>query len=470
MELLLLLLQVALLLVIVAMWRNPKVSPHLPTLLLFMILMWFTTPVVLTVVFQGHLKTYSFVNYDLFLFYAVLESVTLLFTLLFLLSPRPYFKFIVESRLTEIHLNTKGALLGVTIALGFSFLSAVLAAIYMGSSYFEQNAFFFLSEGSTTYNNLGSIAFIQNILSCFCCACFVHVWPRERQTWWLLAALILWSLITVALQAPSGARIAMLQPFFLLALYCQAQPWSSRQKATVVGVGAVGTIIIGSILSVAIGQARYGDRLKFDDILSSSSKAADQNIVSEMAINLITKFDSFSTGAILVERMGEGRAGIQPYIGAALAMIPRAVLPSKPTPGSFDGTIRGYPTRVVAVQMGMSEEAGNVNVSPASIAVWQFGYFGLIVMILANVLHLYLLNSLLLAPSVLFKSLAFFLVGLPALMTIYAPPDILLMNLERIFLVFLLMVAIYYVLQRRLLQRQSWQRTNAYEDGSLGGV
>lgn len=470
MELLLLLLQVALLLVIVAIWRNPKVSPFLPTLLLFAILMWFTTPVILTVLFQGHLKTYSFVNYDLFLFYAVLESATLLVTLLFLLSPKPYFKFIVESRLTEIYLNAKGALLGVGIALGFTFLSAALAAIYMGSSYFDQNAFFFLSEGSNTFNNLGSIAFVQNILNCFCCACFVHVWPRERQTWWLLGALILWSLITVALQAPSGARIVMLQPFFLLTLYCQAQTWSPRQKTIVVGVGAVGTIIIGSILSVAIGQARYGDRLKLDDILSSSSKAADQNIASEMAINLITKFDSFSTGAILVERMGEGRAGVQPYIGALLALIPRAVLPSKPTPGSFDGTIRGYPTRVVAVQMGMSEEAGNVNVSPASIAVWQFGYFGLLIMILANVLHLYLINSLLLAPSVLFKSLAFFLVGLPALMTIYAPPDILLMNLERICLVFLVMFAIYHFLQRRLLQRQSWQRTSAYSDRSFGEV
>ena len=461
MELLLILLQIALLLVIIAIWRNPKVSPHLPTLLLFMILMWFTTPVVLTVLFQGYLKTYSYVNYDLFLFYAVLESVTLLVTLLFLLGPKPYFNFIVESRLTEIYLNPNGALLGVGIALGFTFLTAALAAIYMGSSYFDQNAFFFLSEGSNTFNNLGSIAFIQNILSCFCCACFIHLWPGERQTWWLLGGLILWGLITVGLQAPSGARIAMLQPFFLMVLYCQAQPWSSRQKATIVGVGAVGTIIIGSILSVAIGQARYGDRLKLDDILSNSSKAADQNIVSEMAINLITKFDSFSTGAILVERMGEGRAGVQPYIGALLAMIPRAVLPSKPIPGSFDGTIRGYPTRVVAVQMGMSEEAGNVNVSPASIAVWQFGYLGLLVMVLANVLHLYLINSLLLAPSVFFKSLAFFLVGLPALMTIYAPPDILLMNLERIVLVFLLMFAIHYILQRQLLKRQSWQRPMA---------
>lgn len=461
MELLLILLQIALLLVIIAIWRNPKVSPHLPTLLLFMILMWFTTPVVLTVLFQGYLKTYSYVNYDLFLFYAVLEGVTLLVTLLFLLGPKPYFNFIVESRLTEIYLNPNGALLGVGIALGFTFLTAALAAIYMGSSYFDQNAFFFLSEGSNTFNNLGSIAFIQNILSCFCCACFIHLWPGERQTWWLLGGLILWALITVGLQAPSGARIAMLQPFFLMVLYCQAQPWSSRQKATIVGVGAVGTIIIGSILSVAIGQARYGDRLKLDDILSNSSKAADQNIVSEMAINLITKFDSFSTGAILVERMGEGRAGVQPYIGALLAMIPRAVLPSKPIPGSFDGTIRGYPTRVVAVQMGMSEEAGNVNVSPASIAVWQFGYLGLLVMVLANVLHLYLINSLLLAPSVFFKSLAFFLVGLPALMTIYAPPDILLMNLERIVLVFLLMFAIHYILQRQLLKRQSWQRPMA---------
>jgi hypothetical protein len=471
MELLLLLLQIGLIVAIVVAWRNPAVSPHLPTLLLFMLLMWFTTPVVLTVLFQGQVKTYSYVNYDLFLFYAVLESATLLITLLFLLSPKPYFKFIVESRLTEIYLNSKGALLGVGIALGFTFLSAALAAIYMGSSYFEQNAFFFLSEGSDTYNNLGSIAFIQTILSCFCCACFVHVWPREKQTRWLLAGLVLWALITVGLQAPSGARIAMLQPFFLLVLYCQAQPWSPRQKVSLVGFGAVGTIVVGSILSVAIGQARYGDRLNLDDILTSSSEAADQNIVGEMAVNLITKFDSFSTGAILVERMGAGRAGVQPYIGALLAMIPRAVLPSKPTPGSFDGTIRGYPTRVVAVQMGMSEEAGNVNISPASITVWQFGFVGgLLVMIAANVLNLYLINSLLLAPSVLFKSLAFFLIGLPALTAFYAPPDILLMNVERIGLVVLLMFVIHYVLQRRLLQRESWQRTNVYQERELGEV
>jgi hypothetical protein len=392
----------------------------------------------------------------------VLESITLLVTLAFLLTPRPYFNFIVNNRLTEIYINSKGALLGVVMAIGFTILSTLLVAMFIGTSYFDLNAFFYLSEGSATFNNLGSIALIQTFLSCFCCACFIYAWPRERQTRWLLLALMIWAIITVASQAPSGARIAMLQPFFLLTLYCQAQPWSSQQKITVIGLGAVGTIIIGSILAVAIGQARYGDRLNLDDLISSSSKAADENIITEMAINLITKFDSFSTGAILVERMGEGRAGIQPYIGAVLALVPRAVLPSKPIPGSYDGTIRGYPTRIVAVQMGMSEEAGNVNISPASITIWQFGYFGLLVMVLCNALHLYLINSLLLSPSLLFKSLAFFLIGLPALMTLYASPDILLMNLERIFLAFLLMYAVYYALERRLQRRLSWQRASAF--------
>jgi hypothetical protein len=274
----------------------------------------------------------------------------------------------------------------------------------------------------------------------------------------------------VASQAPSGARIAMLQPFFLLTLYCQAQPLSRQQKATIIGLGALGTVVIGSILAVAIGQARYGERLKLDDIISVSSKAANENLVSETAINLITKFDSFSTGAMLVERMGEGRAGIQPYIGAVLALVPRAVLPSKPIPGSFDGTIRGYPTRIVAVQMGMREEAGNVNLSPASIAIWHFGYFGLLLMILCNALHLYLINSLLLSPSLLFKSLAFFLVGLPAMLTIYAPPDILLMNMERILLVFLLLFVVRHFLQRRLIRRSPWQRTAVYHNKSFGEI
>jgi hypothetical protein len=144
------------------------------------------------------------------------------------------------------------------------------------------------------------------------------------------------------------------------------------------------------------------------------------------------------------------------------------VLPSKPIPGSYDGTIRGYPTRIVAVQMGMREEAGNVNVSPAAITIWHFGYLGLLLMIFCNALHLYFINSLLLAPSVLFKSLAFFLVGLPAMLTIYAPPDILLMNMERTLLVFLFMFVVHYVLRRRLLRQASWRRPKAYPARSFG--
>ncbi|MBS1809838.1 MAG: hypothetical protein JST84_16875 [Acidobacteria bacterium] len=468
MELLVLLLQFALLGMIFAIRRSQKVSPHLPTLLFFMTLMWFTIPVLLTVLLQGHLKIYAFVNYSQFLFFAVMESATLLCTLAFLLLPTPYFKGIINSRLTEIHINSKGALLGILLSIGVSILTAVLMAIFIGTSYFDLNAFFFLSEGSETFNNLGSFHLLQTFLSCFCCACFIHVWPRERQTLWLLIALLIWTIFTVISQAPSGARIAMLQPFFLLTLYCQAQPWSTRQKVTLIGLGGVATVVIGSILAVAIGQARYGDRLNVDDILSSSSKAADENIVNEMAVNLITKFDSFSNSAILVERMGEGRAGIQPYIGAVLALVPRAILPSKPIPGSFDGTIRGYPTRVVAVQMGMSEEAGNVNLSPASITVWQFGYLGLIVMVICNVLHLYLINSLLLSPSLLFKSLAFFLIGLPALLTLYTSPDILLMNLERIFLAFLFLFVLHHVLERRLVRQQAWQQAGTYNNRSYG--
>ena len=464
MEILVLLLQLVLFGMLLAIRRNKGISPHLATVLLFMTMMWFTVPVTLTVLFQGKLQVYSFVSYDLFLFYAVLESLTLLATLAFLLVRKPFFRTVVENQLTEVYVTPKGALFGVSFAIAFTILSIVLTAIYIGTSYWDMNSFFYLSEGSETFNNLGSINFIQTILSCFCCACFIEVWPRGQHTWWLLAALLAWALITVGAQAPSGARISLLQPFLLLTLYCQAQPWRGRQKIAIIGGGAIATVVIGSILSVAIGQARYGDRLKFDDLLNTSSKAANQNMVSDMAANVVTKFDSFSTGAILVERMGEGRAGIQPYIGALLAMVPRAILPSKPIPGSFDGTIRGYPTRVVAVQLGMSEEAGNVNVSPASIAVWHFGYLGLLFMVLCNVLHLYLINSLLLAPSLLFRSLAFFLIGLPALLTLYAPPDILLMNLERIFLVVILLFAVHRFLQRHRLRQEQWKPVTAPND------
>src|SRR5262249_15428603 len=90
----------------------------------------------------------------------------------------------------------------------------------------------------------------------------------------------------------------------------------------------------------------------------------------------------------------------------------------------------------------------NVGVSPAAIAVWQLGYPGLVLLIVANALQLYVINSLLLTRSILLQCLAFYCIGLPALVTLFTSPDVILLNLQR--------VAVLYVVV--LIGSALWRR------------
>src|SRR5262249_50255622 len=130
-----------------------------------------------------------------------------------------------------------------------------------------------------------------------------------------------------------------------------------------------------------------------------------EKLARALHVEALTKFDSFSAGAYLVEEFGAGSAGMAPYIGALVALVPRALLPFKPVPGSVDGTYRGHPSRLIATAIGYDPDSSNVGVSPAAITIWQLGYPGLVLLVLANVIVLKFINSLLLAPSVLTRTL-----------------------------------------------------------------
>ena len=441
MTFILILLQVLLLLLIVKLMRRPAVSPVLSTALLVLAVIWYVAPVLINTLFWSSVAYQSEVGYDLFVSYATLETLVLLLTLTILLRKKPYFQTITDSAPARASLSPTFALLVVLFSIGTTMIFTVMAGDLLGGSYYERNAFAVAEEGTAVFNNLGSFQFVQIMLTCFGYACLLTKWPQRSKTRLLYLVILAWLGVSILFQLLQGARIGLITPLMLLVLYGRVRQWTKRKMMLVVAAPAAVMLVVGSVLVITIPQDRLVRELTLQSTVSRSvelirEEGSATKLVEPLLIQIVTKFDSFSTGAFLVRREGAGVAGWVPYHGAILSLVPRALLASKPIPGSADGTFVGHPSRLVAERLGMDLYSGNVNVSPAAISIWQLGYLGLIGMVLVNAIHLQLINSLLLSQSIPLKSLGLYLIGIPTMLTLFTTPDSLIMNIERVILVY----------------------------------
>ena len=164
---------------------------------------------------------------------------------------------------------------------------------------------------------------------------------------------------------------------------------------------------------------------------------------------LFMKFDTFAGGVVLLRGSGVGVGGMNPFVGSALGIVPRVILPNKPVPGSVDGTYLGIPGRIAAHLQGMGLYNSMIPVSSGAITIWQLGYYGLPVLIVANAVLLAFLNSLLLSKSVWLHAVALFVIGLPAMVNIFSSADVVLMSIERALVVYALIALFSSRLRRR---------------------
>src|SRR5262249_12241869 len=146
---------------------------------------------------------------------------------------------------------------------------------------------------------------------------------------------------------------------------------------------------------------------------------------------LVTKYDMYLPGLLLIDSDGIAAAGWQPYTGSIVALLPRFILPSKPVPGSANGEYSGHPTRIAAALLGMDPLAGNVQVGPAAISLWQLGYPALAGLVLCNVIGFYFINSLLLCPSIVHRALGISMIGIPVFITLFSSVDFWIQSTER---------------------------------------
>lgn len=265
---------------------------------------------------------------------------------------------------------------------------------------------------------------------------------RERRDGWvylLLALLILDAVV----ESMGGARIGMFLPLF--ALLCRAQvrgaAMSLRSGWLAVTAGIAAFALMP--LAIKIAEIRLQPQVKLADL-------AQVEIDGEaVLLSLFTKFNSFSSGLMLVDSYGPGTAGFAPYVGSVLVFVPRGLVPERPMAGSIDGTLYGTPARLVP-QLFTDSDTYNVGVSPYAIAVWQWGWLGgAMVLLVVGAANLVILERLLGQGSLIVRILALSAVGAPTFMGVYNSPDALLKSLVQLLLLLGAVSLVARLLRRR---------------------
>ncbi|MEO7998963.1 MAG: hypothetical protein ABI852_16040, partial [Gemmatimonadaceae bacterium] len=214
----------------------------------------------------------------------------------------------------------------------------------------------------------------------------------------------------------------------------------ARRKATrlLLVFGAV-TVVVGAPVAGIMGVARGGSgEISLDLISEAYSVVFGGTTLGEQAQALLSevnrKFDAVGPGVELLAMEPPGTGGSQPLFSAALSPIPRVLFPSKPVPISRDGTYLGTPYRIAAKAYGEVELGMVVPVSAASISIWEFGFIGPLLLVLANLLNLVLLNSVFMSRNVIARALGITMLGLPNAEFFLASPSMLLQNSLRLVL------------------------------------
>lgn len=446
--------EIVLLALVIRLMRRPDVSIVLSTSLGCFVLMWHVVPVFIAVLLWNSLDRTPLVDFDSFARMALLDAMTLSLGLAFLLRRKPYFARFTRSAMARERVGSSAAVLVVALGLALDWYTMMGYGETLGATYIERNAFAVTGEETAAFRHIGLLSFGHVVLTGFAFAALLSRWPSGFGAYLLRCAIGIWVAVITLQGLLEGSRISGLLPLLLLVLLGTARRWSLPQFVTRIGAAGAVTLVAGGIAVIVIGEYRSSQAMTGRDIVAGGvdlvrTSRSPAGLGRSLLGEVVTKFDSFSTGALLLERLGNGAGGWRPYEGALLSLVPRQFVDAKPVPGSADGTYAGHPSRVVAVLAGMDPDSGNVNVCSAAIVMWQLGYAGLGLLALSNALYWYVLNTLLLSPGLLPRALGLSAFGLPTFLTLYPTPDAVLLMVERLVALCLLILPAM-VLTRRL--------------------
>lgn len=419
--------------------------------------MWYAIPTLTSIAAWRHIQLRTYVEYDEFLNITVGETAVLLVILAAFAFGRRRWRWVSEGQLGRLRIGSHTLSVLILLAIAVSLVARHLILGIAGWNYLESNAFAVRAEGTAAAGLLGILFVLYLILQSFLYACFIT--PVRHRPPWIIVLMWGWLLYTTFIEVLVGSRVALLTPCILLLMWLH-QKHISRTVLAVAYAG-IGFFVatVGVVLTIVIAELRLYSDISVSNAQEESKKLVEQKSGREDQLwqffdHIQLKFDIFSAGVLLI-RHGEGVAGFKPYEGALLSIVPRRIMPSKPVPGSIDGTNRGLPPRIVAVDIGYDPDIGNVGVSPGAIARWQFGWLGLVLLAVVTVLNLRLMNSLLTSPSIPLRTLALYIMSIPTFGGIINSPDFLIINAERMMAVYVLATIGVYLLSLGRRPRKS---------------
>ena len=258
----------------------------------------------------------------------------------------------------------------------------------------------------------------------FAIACIFSRIDTLRYNRWIMCLSITIIAMHIGFMLVFGQRVAIFLPVVLIFLYFNVHKLKLglMTKSSIVALIFI-LILVAPILSMYVKSIRGMKSYDIEDLLAVSSSEYFTNVgeYNLMALDdLYSKFCSFENGTTLLEIEGTSRVGLSLITSALTSPIPRMLYSAKPVPFSCNGEYSGVPYYLVPSLRGLLP--GNVvPIPPSTIALWELGYVGLLLMIVFNVVSLLFINFFLKSKLLLYNTMGFFMLFIPTFEFLLAP-------------------------------------------------
>jgi hypothetical protein len=414
---------------------------------------WCYFPIVASIL-RGS-SIYPFIKYSTFLEFSLLELIPLTIIQIFIYANKRTSFIISETKLRMIDLGYVAEAVILFLSLTLTVYFWAIIGVKSNINYYDVNSIQLTQSGSFTARIIGSVLSLKGLLFGYLYVMILGSGNKTIKLYKIIAAIIL--ILDAYINFIIGSRVALLIPVVLLIFYTIINRWSFKAYLPVAVVIAI-FFFIGGALAIVAGDLRNTKKLTRETLVNDVKIVLNDpntsNLFSRIADQALMKYDSISYGGFLVQSLGPGFAGFEPFTGSILSLIPRIVIPNKPVPGSADGTYYEVPQRLIPTILNYtSSDVLNVGVSPVAISIWETGYVGgILLFIFFNIPALLFLGSLFKSSSKLVQAIAFSTLNLPSMAYFMSSPDHIILTYQRLILFYLVVVIISLLTQYRMLR------------------
>ena len=215
-----------------------------------------------------------------------------------------------------------------------------------------------------------------------------------------------------------GGRIYIFGIVILLLYYALI-----KRSKTILILGIL-TGLFALTLLPALASLRGADNVNTAEVINESKSSSSEMVVDQ----ILGKTNSVNNGSYLIQYDGIGNNGYMMYTSTIYALIPRIIYPSKPEPGSVDGTLTGLPSRRAAIYQITGEYDGvfNLGISTSLSSLWGGGWLMYFVEIISSAFLIFLLNSVFRSRKMIFITFAMSLLNYPICILEIPLPTILI--------------------------------------------